>query len=327
MKVDFRVRLEDGPYTLDWLQQTLAAMQSLTADGSSGSREWADALVQKLADRIRNGPYSRDWLDAYRKQAKLLNIGTVGIAEPLYKFAEFRDLYIRRVRIHGGSLGCAQRRWLAQVGCESFASYLSRLEEERKHWETDGIQLRIGIDCDYFPGEEDVIASVLQAGPWDYCVGTVRFVDGWGMHLAEVRERWRRMETGRLYSSYFDLVEQAIESRLFDVISRVDWLDSFCFAADGTSLLPYYQRVARALKRHDLAVEISGSAGFGGRRSRIALLEILAQHGVAVTLSSGVAYPHELGRHWEEASNLLKRAGIGSIAVFERRQRQMLQLV
>lgn len=329
MKVDFHVRLEEGPYSLQWLQHTAYSLQLLMDEEPSGSRAWADALVKRLAERISRGPFSRDWLDLYRMRAKLLAVGVVGVAEPLYRFTEFRDLYASRLQLGNDRLGVSQRRWLEQVSCESFPRYLASMEEEQKRWAVDGIQLRIGIELDYFPGAEDVLSAVIQAYPWDFCLGAVRFVCGWGMHLPEIRERFGRIERSGLYSRFFDLVEQAIESQLFDVIAPYDGFKSVSSPPDETSLLPYYQRVARALKRRDLAVEINAGSGFSPYRKpngSCPLLEILAQHGVAVTLASGACYPEQLGQHWEEASGLLKRAGIDSIAVYDSRVRRKLLL-
>lgn len=329
MKVDFHVRLEEGPYTLQWLQRTTDSLQARLGEEAYGSRAWAEALARRLAERIGKGPYNREWLDLYRERAKQLEIKVVGVVEHLYRFVEFRDLYARHLQLGSDRFGFAQRRWLEQVSCESLSAYLSLMEEERMRWAEDGIALRVGIALDYFPGGEDELAAVIREHPWDFCLGHVRFVCGWGLHLPEIRERFWHMEPGRAYSCYFDLVEQAIESRLFDLLAHVDGLGSYGGMSDSTSNLRYYQRIARALKRHDLAVEIdslSASSSYRKQSGSYALLEILAQHGVAVTVSSGACYPEQLGQHWEEACAVLKRAGIDAIAVFEQRVRQTVPL-
>ncbi|WP_400162757.1 histidinol phosphate phosphatase domain-containing protein [Brevibacillus sp. TJ4] len=329
MKVDFHVRLQEGSHSLEWLQRTAQSLQPLVSSQPSGSPGWAQALARKLAERIGGGAYNREWLELYRHRAKGSGVQVVGVVEHLYRFVEFRDLYAAHVQLGGDRVGLLQRRWLDQVSCESLSAYVLFMEEEQRRWAEDGIALKIGIALDFFAGAEDELSRVIRAYPWDFCLGKVRFVDGRGLHLPDVRERFAQRGRSGSYSDYFDLVEQAVESGLFDLLADVDGLRYFGGMADQTSFLRYYQRLARALKRHDVAVEIQPFGAvvpFRKPSNGYVLLEILAQHKVAVTVASGACYPEQLGQHWEEASEVLKRAGIDSIAVYDRRVRQTLPL-
>lgn len=332
MKVDFHVHLEEGPYTLQWLNRTVdSLLPSLGADAAEqGSREWADAIIRRLGDRLRHGPYSREWLDLYRAKAKQAGLRMVAIVEHLYRFWEYQNLYERNLHLGKDSVGQSQLQWLQQVASDSLPDFVTFLEEEKQRWAEDGIELKIGIDLDYFPGEEGMLAEVIGAYPWDVCIGGVHFIQGWGIYLPGARERVDRLDMHSLCCRYFDLVEQAIESRLFDLISHVDGQKAFGDRFDETALLPYYQRVARALKRCDGAAQIHTgqppSTSLKEPHSRLGMLEIMAQHDVAVTTASGAHFPDQVGRHVAETQLQLKRAGIHEIAVYHKRQRQMVPL-
>lgn len=330
MKVDFHVHVEEGPYSLDWLMQTTGSLSQQVREEVPGTREWMDGLVRRLTDRMKEGPYSSAWLDAYRSRAKELGIGIVGIVEHGYRFTQFKSLYEAQLHLGQDHLGRVQRQWLDQVCCECFSDYLAFLERERKRWEDDGIALRIGIELDFFPEQEAALSKIVNAYDWDFCLGAVHFVEGVAVHLPQTSERFGRMDPGSLYSRYFDRVEQTVESGLFDLIAHVDGLKSCGYRPEETSLLSYYQRIARSLKRNQVATELNTTwyrhPTVGEMSPSPRMLEILAQHGVEVTTASGATRPDEVGNHGDMASAMLKRAGFESITVFEQRRRKLLPL-
>lgn len=332
MKVDFHVHLEEGPYSLTWLQHTAESLADTLSGDEPGRRAWMDGLVKKIKERVQEGPYSNAWLDLFRERAKQRGIRIVGVVEHGYRFVECRPLYERQLRGGSGQLERKQRLWLDQVCSERLDDYARFLDEQRNRWEADGISLRVGIELDFFPGEEEALRQVTTAYDWDFCMGAVHFVEGIAVHLPETREHIRRMPLESLYSRYFDLVELAARSGLFDLIAHLDGVKACGYRPEEASLLSSYQRVARSLKRYQVATEINTSgyrslAPFQEMSPSYRLLEILAQHAVAVTPSSGAIYPDQVGKSSEEAYKSLKRAGFASISVFERRKQQIYPLV
>ncbi|MFS0554838.1 histidinol phosphate phosphatase domain-containing protein [Brevibacillus sp. 179-C9.3 HS] len=331
MKVDFHVHLEEGPYSLDWLLKQADSLGPLVEqDEVKGSRKWASMLVQGLSERLQQGPYSRDWLELYRLRAKQAGIQQVCVVEHLYRFLEYRAYYEQHVHIGSDRLGTAQRRWLNQVANESLDSFVVFLQKERLRWEDEGIDLRVGIEMDYFSGGEDTLRHVINQYPWDVCMGAVHFLEGWGYPIQDAQERFSRQELIGLYSRYFDKLEQAIESQLFDVIAHIDGIKSFGARPDETALLPYYQRVARALRRRGMATEINTGYGLSKQLREFSpsyrFLEILFQNEVPITLASSATAPDHVGQQLDEARLQLKRVGYTHFAVFEKRKRSMLAL-
>lgn len=331
MKVDFHVHLEEGPYSLDWLlKQAESLRPPLEREEQSGSRKWATMLVKGLSKRLQQGPYSSEWLDLYRMRAKQAGIEQVCVVEHLYRFLEYRPYYEQHVRIGSDRLGTAQRRWLSQVANDSLDDFFAFLEKERLRWAEDGIALRIGIELDYFSEGEATLRQVIQDYPWDVCMGAVHFLDGWGYPIQDARERFCREEQIGLYRRYFDKVEQAIQSRLFDVIAHIDGLKAFGVRPDETALLSYYQRVARSLGRTGIATEINTGYGPANRLREFSpsyrFLEILFQNAVPITLSSSATSPDQVGQQLDEARSQLKRVGYKDFAVFEKRERHLIAL-
>ncbi|MGG1663729.1 histidinol phosphate phosphatase domain-containing protein [Brevibacillus sp. NRS-1366] len=331
MRADFHVHLEEGPYSLRWLHQLAESLGPLLGQEEAwGRREWAYELVGQLARRLRQGPYSREWLDLYRIRAKQQGLQVVCVAQHLYRFEEYKTFYEQHIHLADDRLGLAQRRWLDQVANDSLPAYMEFLQEEKQRWSDDGVELRVGIELDYFPDGEETLAKVIQAYPWDICIGAIHFVQGWGFQNPETVKRFEQMDLPVLYGRYFDLVEQAAESRLFDVVAHIDAIKMFGYRPDETALLPYYQRVARALRRWNVATEINTGCYHDNPMREMhpsfRMLEILAQHEVPITTSSNAYFPDQVGQHLEEARAQLKRAGLAAIAVFENRKRTLLPL-
>jgi histidinol-phosphatase (PHP family) len=331
VKVDYHVHLEEGPYSLGWLNRTAEALRPFFCTAKqTHSREWLDAFFPQLAERLRNGAFSAEWLDLYRLRAKQVGLAAVGVVDHLYRFREYKAYYEAHLHLAGDQLGGLQRRWLEQVCVTSLDDFVTFVEGQKQRWAEDGIELKVGIELDYFPGGEAVLADVTGAYPWDYCIGSVHFLQGWGFDNPDTRERFQQTDLYMLYGRYFSLVEQAVSSRLFDVVAHPDSLKAFGYRPDEAALLSYYQRIARALKETGTATEINTGLLYRypvrEMCPSLRFLEILAQHGVAVTTSSDAHFPDQVGHHLDEARELLKRAGFRTIAVFDRRRLEQVDL-
>lgn len=93
--------------------------------------------------------------------------------------------------------------------------------------EIEGIEADIkvlkGLEVDYFPESERRIEDLLRELDLDIVIGSVHFVDMVPIDLSE--EFWAgksRREIDDIYRRYYELVEMASSSGLFDVIGHLD---------------------------------------------------------------------------------------------------------
>jgi histidinol-phosphatase (PHP family) len=331
MKADYHVHLEEGPYSLRWLNRTAEALRAFFPDADDPhTLAWMESFFQTLSGRMRLGAYSAEWLDLYRSRAKQLGLQTVGIVDHLYRFREYKPYFERHMHLADDPLGRLQRRWLEQVCVASVEEFVQFIEGEKRRWAEDGVELKLGIELDYFSEGEDVLAEVTAGYPWDCCIGSVHFVDGWGFDNPETRERFAEENLLSLYDRFFAVVEQAVCCKLFDIIAHLDNLKVFGCRPDEAVLMPYYRRIAKLLRQHDVATEINTGLCYRYPVREMcpseSFLQVLAEHDVAITTSSDSHYPDTLGNLLPEARELLKRAGFTSIAVFDRRRRQQVPL-
>lgn len=324
MKVDYHVHLEEGPYSLRWWSRTAEALLSFyqpTCDRHS--REWMEELSVKMARRVAKGAYSEEWLDLYRLRAKQLGLGEVGIVDHLYRFKEFKPYFEQHMHLKDDRLGHIQQRWLDQVCTDSLADFVAFIQSQKPVWRADGIDLRLGIEADYFVGGETVLAPMVAAYPWDYVIGSIHFADGWGFDNPDAQDRFEHIDLLALYEQTFAVVERAIGSGLFDIVAHLDNLKVFGHRPPEEQLLPLYQRVARALRQQGIATEVNTGLYYRYPVQEMcpspSFLQILHEHGVSVTTSSDSHFPAHVGSHLEEARELLRHIGYREIATFERR--------
>jgi len=88
----------------------------------------------------------------------------------------------------------------------------------------------------------------------------------------------------------------------------------------------FYTIAMDGIAESQIAIEVS-TAGLRKPAGEIypapAFLEMCLDAGCPVALSSDAHVPSDVGRDYEAALKLLERAGVGELAVFERRQRRL----
>ncbi|NMA92170.1 MAG: histidinol-phosphatase HisJ family protein [Firmicutes bacterium] len=234
-------------------------------------------------------------------------------------------------------IGFADHFPLALLGCnsgdkvsmepEELAGYIA--EVHRLDSLFPEMTVRLGVEVDYLPGQDGLIAEQLSRYPFDFVIGSVHFIGSWDFtHPARERE-YRHKNLQKLYDDYFKLVWDACRSRLFDVIGHLDIVKKFGYLLPEAEMEPYYLETARVLKESGTCLELN-TAGrdapvkqfYPGRQG----LEIFCREGIPITLSSDAHAPQQVGRYFTEAVELLRRVGYRELTGFCRRRRVTIDL-
>jgi histidinol-phosphatase (PHP family) len=245
--------------------------------------------------------------ERYRTVAEERGIAELGVSEHIYRFAEALTVYDHPF-------------WRAEA-LDDLDDYCAFVREE-----TD---LRLGIEADFIPGREDRLANLLEDRDWDYVIGSVHLLEGWAVDMEGEWDVWRRGESPeRLWKRYFETVAESARAGLFDVIAHPDLVKLWGRGrpAPDTDPRRYYEPVVEACLDGGVAIELS-TAGLrkpvGELYPAQPMLELVAEAGVPVALSSDAHTPHDIGAGYERALAALEAAGIGELAVFDRRERRL----
>ncbi|MGM0877965.1 MAG: histidinol phosphate phosphatase domain-containing protein [Bacillota bacterium] len=334
MLIDYHVHLEEGPYSFNWLERTAKALQHFeTNEGQeNGSRAKIEHQVKQLQKRLNRGCYSDEWLDLYLKKAKQIGLKEVGIVDHLYRFKETKDYFEKALNLDPtDSIGELQSYWLKNVMTEKMDEFVEVIEVAKKRWEKEGVLLKLGIEADYFVGQEHELEVLLKGQPWDYVIGSVHYVDGWGFDNPQTASRFEKLDLEVLYTRFYETVEKMIRSNMFDFVAHLDNLKVFNYKVINESFnLKWYKRMADSLKETNTATEVN--AGLYYRYPvkemcpSVDFLTTIVGNGVPITLSSDSHYPDDLGKYVAENKKMLQQLGVSHLATFNRRERILKEI-
>ena len=199
----------------------------------------------------------------------------------------------------------------------------------RAQREHPSLLIRLGLEVDYLPGQEEWIRDLAARHSWDYFIGSVHYVsDSWAVDNPEMISRWRERDAFEVWSVYFDWLTQAAESRLFEIIGHADLPKKFGFVPKQ-DCTPLFEKFLRAAKNADVAIELN-TAGLRKECREIypgpSIVRLAQQHGVPITFGSDAHAPGEVGMDLAQAVELARSAGYTQRCQFVHRKRAFVNL-
>jgi histidinol-phosphatase (PHP family) len=185
--------------------------------------------------------------------------------------------------------------------------------------------IRLALEVDYLPGQEEWIRELAGRHPWDYFIGSVHYIsDTWAVDNPAQVEEWKRHDAAEVWQAYLERLIQAADSGLFDILGHLDLPKKFG-ATPPAEVAPLFDRVLRIAGRRGVAVELNT----GGLRRPCAeiypsrdLLMSACRNGVPITFGSDAHAVAEVGHEFETAVALARSAGYTRAARFRNRQRE-----
>ncbi len=198
--------------------------------------------------------------------------------------------------------------------------------------EFPGLNIKLGLEADYIPGYEEQLQAILSAYPFDYILGSVHFLDGWAFDNLQFRTEYDKWDAESLFARYFSVLQQAIQSGLFDILAHPDLIKKFGLYSsqvrkgDQTAawLTDIYRQTVRDIKQADICLEINTSGLYcpvAEMYPAPEMLRIAADLDIPVTFGSDAHRPQHVGRSIEQAAVLARTCGIKHFATFSRRRR------
>ena len=191
-----------------------------------------------------------------------------------------------------------------------------------------GISVALGVEADYIPGFEERLRALLAAHPFDYVLGAVHFIDGWGFDNPAYLDGYSAWRLDDLYARYFELVVQAVRTGLFDVLAHPDLVKKFGYRP-GSDVRGLYEEVARAMAGGGICVEVN-TAGLRVPAQEIypslEFLEACRRYGVPAALGSDAHRPGHVAWEWPLAREWLLAAGYRQVVFFEERKPRFLAI-
>jgi histidinol-phosphatase (PHP family) len=186
------------------------------------------------------------------------------------------------------------------------------------------ISIRVGIEVDFFPGKENEINEFIRRFDLDYVIGSVHYLGNTTVDSGP--DFYINKNIDDIYRDYFEIVLQAVESGIFDIIGHCDLVRIFNFKPSFDQE-PDYRNLATAMSRHDVAFELNTN----GRNRPLAdfypdrrYLSIFREKNVPVCVNSDSHFSSRVGQYFNEAYSLLHDAGYDEMCTFKKHERFMI---
>lgn len=273
-----------------------------------------------------------DWVREYAARAGTAGVLEIAVTEHLFRFPEAQALLDRWwVDESDGRLRAQTERYLvAERVSWSLGEYVDAVLEAAGEAGPVSPVIRLGLEVDYYPGRMDEVCEFLARFPFDLLLGSVHWLGAFGFDQYEdpiVAGEWEQRSPESVWDAYVGAVEAMAASGACDVLAHVD-------LAKVTGVQPpdggaWHDRLAKAAAANDLCVELS-SAGWrkpvGEPYPAPALVEILRDAGVGITLASDAHEPETVADRLTDLVSMATGAGYTEVCSFEGRNRRSMSL-
>jgi len=197
-----------------------------------------------------------------------------------------------------------------QMAVSELPRYVAEARELQTEY-ADRIAVRVGLEADFILERAPDLAVLLEADPLDYVLGSVHYVLGKSVFD---RARWRAAPAEPVWRAYYQLVIEAAESGLFDILSHLTVVEAYSPPLPPELADELYVPVADAIGRAGCAVEVNtsgyrkmgGDEPFPNRR----MLRHLIGRGVPLTFGSDSHKPDQVAWGRERVESLLAELGV-----------------
>ncbi len=191
------------------------------------------------------------------------------------------------------------------------------------------LTIRLGLEIDYLPGQDEWIRALMARHPWDYLIGSVHYVsESWAIDNPNQISHWRGRSPDSVWTTYLERLTAAVGSGFFDIVGHIDLPKKFGFLPKG-NLAPLWEQFFITASQAGCAIELN-TGGFRKDCRELypapALLEAMFSRGIPIAFGSDAHAPSEVGSHFNQAMELAQSVGYKASCRFQARQRVAVPL-
>lgn len=228
-----------------------------------------------------------------------------------------------------GFLDKALERGITELGFSEHEEYtdlvdITAIENARSVFAPNKIKL--GLEADYIPGQEAITRQNILSRNYDYIIGSIHYIDGWGFDHPDFKERFDYLDIDAVYQDYFSLVINMVQSGLYDIVGHMDLIKVWGYRPSHRIDLT---AVLKAIKLSGMAVELNS----GGLRKPVHeiypdenIVRAMYSMNIPVTLGSDAHEPDQVGEDFKLLADTARKAGYRSITTFNLRRQYQVSL-
>jgi histidinol-phosphatase (PHP family) len=206
-----------------------------------------------------------------------------------------------------------------RMSMDQFDDYLRMVFRARQEWR-GRIDVRLGIEADYFPGYERWVEHQLQLADFQYVLGSIH------PQLAEFKQRYWTGDALDFQRTYFRLLADSAETGLFDCLAHPDFVKNETAEDWRPELIE--DEIGKALDRiaaAGVAMELNTSGvnktvpemnPFPG------MLAEMRRRSIPVVIGADAHRPERVGDGFLAGLDLLERCGYEHVSFYVNRTRR-----
>lgn len=264
------------------------------------------------------GEFPRSHIEAYVEAAAARGVTEVCFTEHLFRMRESAAVLGEFWADETPEVAAPTVRMIEAEQHISLENYVEAIVSAKD----DGLPVLLGMEVDYFPGTIDAVLELLEPYPWDLLLGAVHWIGGFAVDDSELIAEFEQRGVDRVFTEYFDLLDQLAASGKLDVIAHSDVVKNHGHRA-SFDLTETYRRVARSARESGTLVEVS-SAGLGEPCAEIypcpELLAAFHAESVGITLASDAHEPAGTAWAFDQLTTYARTTGYTHRAQFRSRR-------
>ncbi|MCK4321740.1 histidinol-phosphatase HisJ family protein [candidate division WOR-3 bacterium] len=263
------------------------------------------------------GRYQREFLDKYIENGVNKGIKEFCITEHIHRFKETIDIPNRIIKKFGDNENTNfMKEWWTERCTKTIDEYVNFIHGLKD----EGYPVKLGCEVDFL--DEPILESIVKDYPWDFIIGSVHWIQGWGFDHLDREWTWQSRDIDLIYKKYFNLIKEAAKSGMFDVIGHFDVIKVFGYYPSGewSSLV---EETLEEIIQNKIGIEVN-TAGWRKPIGEIypgeKILKQCKKYGIHVTLGSDAHQPEEVGYGFDRALMLLDKIGYRFLTIYDKRK-------
>lgn len=206
---------------------------------------------------------------------------------------------------------------------EEYDQYVDLIARVREEF-AGRVDVRLGLESDYYPGVEHWIEELHARVPLHYVLGSVH------PHIADYRARYFHGDWLAYQRTYFEHLAQSAETGLYDSLAHPDLIKNERPAEWHFGRIePDIERALDRIARTGVAMELNTSGvnkALPEMNPGLAMLRLMQARRIPVVLGADAHRPERVADGYRAALQMLRSVGYGEVNYFLARQRQSVPL-
>ena len=204
-----------------------------------------------------------------------------------------------------------------------YEQYIDLIAAARAEF-TGRVDVRLGLESDYFPGIEAWLEKLHARVPLHHVLGSVH------PQVPEYKNRYFNGDWFDYQKTYFDHLAASAETGLYDTLAHPDLIKNESPTAwDFPRIRPHIERALDRIAATGVAMELNTSGANKAIREinpGPKILALIRSRGIPVVLGADAHRPDRVGDGYIEALRTLQQLGFTEISFFLDRQRQTVPI-